>query len=105
MGCAPGDRAELAKQIIVQKQSLDVFTNPNLDGLLARLGADRYVVYGVATDYCVRLVAMGLLRSGKPVSLVTDAVAAVNEGQGHAALREFTALGGTLLALETVCRD
>ncbi|MCP5118664.1 MAG: cysteine hydrolase, partial [bacterium] len=45
---APGGRSdEDAQQIILQKKSLNCFDNPNLDGLLRRLGAERYVVYGV----------------------------------------------------------
>jgi nicotinamidase/pyrazinamidase len=83
-------------QIIVEKQALDVFTNPNFTALLHRLQADRYVVYGVATDYCVRLAITGLLATGKPVALVTDAIAAVNPEDGARTLAEFTARGGAL---------
>jgi nicotinamidase/pyrazinamidase len=54
------------------------------------------VVYGVATEYCVRLAITGLLRIGKPVALVTDAIAAVNAEDGARTLAEFTAAGGTL---------
>jgi nicotinamidase-related amidase len=56
----------VANQIIVEKQALDVFSNPNFPALLDRLAADRYVVYGVATDYCVRCAVTGLLGTGKP---------------------------------------
>jgi nicotinamidase/pyrazinamidase len=86
----------LAGQIIVEKQSLDIFTNPDFGALLARLQADRYVVYGVATEYCVRQAALGLLRTGKPVSILTDAIAAVKPEDGARALNEFIAHGGTL---------
>src|ERR1700722_13096247 len=53
--------ADRAKQIIVEKQMLDVFANPDFPALLDHLGAERYVVYGVATDYCVRCAVTGLL--------------------------------------------
>ena len=86
----------VADQIIVEKQALDVFSNPDFPALLDRLAADRYVVYGVATDYCVRLAAAGLLSTGKPVALVTDAIAAVNPEDGARTLDEFNARGGTL---------
>jgi nicotinamidase/pyrazinamidase len=43
-----------AKQIIVEKQMLDCFTNPNLRPLLAQLAADRYVVYGLVSEFCVK---------------------------------------------------
>jgi nicotinamidase/pyrazinamidase len=86
----------VAGQIVVEKQALDVFTNPEFPALLDRLAADRYVVYGVATDYCVRCAITGLLATGKPVALVTDAIAAVNPADGARTVAEFTARGGTL---------
>ena len=86
-------------QIIVEKQALDVFSNPNFPALLDRLAADRYVVYGVATDYCVRCAILGLLGTGKPVALVTDAIAAVKPEDGTRTIAEFTAHGGTLTTL------
>jgi len=85
-----------AGQTIVEKQALDVFTNPDFSVLLDRLQADRYVVYGVATEYCVRCIITGLLATGKAVALVTDAIAAVNPEDGARTLAEFTARGGAL---------
>jgi nicotinamidase/pyrazinamidase len=63
-----------AKQIIVEKQRLDCFSNPNLVPLLATLSATRYVVYGVATEYCVQCALNGLIQLGRPIELVTDAI-------------------------------
>ena len=60
-------------QIILEKQSTDCFTVPRLHSLLAELAADRYVVYGVVTEICVRHCVDGLARLGKPISVVTDA--------------------------------
>jgi nicotinamidase/pyrazinamidase len=86
----------VANQIVVEKQALDVFSNPDFPALLKSLAADRYVVYGVATDYCVRCAVTGLLDTGKPVALVTDAIAAVNPDDGVRTIDEFVARGGTL---------
>ena len=91
-----------AHQYVVEKQMLDVFTNPNFGALLDHLGADRYVVYGVATDYCVRCASLGLLHTGRPVTLVTDAIAAVKPEDGAAMLAGFTAQGGTLSTVNEV---
>lgn len=98
----PNADIEMADQIVVEKQALDVFTNPNFTRLLDRLQADRYVVYGVATDYCVRCALSGLLRTGKPVTLVTDAIAAVNPEAGAAAVAAFTAAGGAVSTVAQV---
>ncbi len=40
-----------AEQVIVEKSSLDIFSNPNTEVLLAQLKRHELVVYGVATDY------------------------------------------------------
>lgn len=96
---------EGAGQILVEKQALDLFTNPNLPALLARLNADRYVVYGVVTEYCVRCALMGLLGTGKPVEVVTDAIQSLEEAAGRRTLEEFTAGGGRLTWVAEVCGE
>lgn len=98
----PGETLVGMGQTIVEKQALDVFTNPEFPALLERLHADRYVVYGVATDYCVRCAVTGLLNTGKAVTLVTDAIAAVNAGDGAKTLAEFEARGGQLTAVRQI---
>jgi len=98
----PAETLVGASQMIVEKQALDVFTNPGFPGLLASLAADRYVVYGVATDYCVRCAVTGLLATGKPVVLVTDGIAAVNPEDGMRTIREFTEQGGLLTTVSEV---
>ena len=55
------------RQFILEKQKLDCFSSPHLEPLLARLDADRYVVYGVVTEICVFYAAFGLLKTGQPV--------------------------------------
>jgi nicotinamidase/pyrazinamidase len=84
------------RQWILEKQKLDCFSSPHLAPLLAQLQADRYVVYGVVTEICVRCAAFGLLKTGKPVEIVTDAVKALDEQKAVEIFSEFTALGGRL---------
>lgn len=89
-------RVEGAQQLILEKQELNCFSNPHLAPLLADLNADRYVVYGVVTEICVRLCAFGLLKTGKRVELVTDAVKPLDETVARGMFAEFTASGGHL---------
>lgn len=89
-------RIEGAQQIILEKQKLDLFTNPNIGKLLAKLAADRYVVYGVVTEYCVKCAAMGLLATGKPVTLLADAIETLDRAASEAMLAEFRAGGGVV---------
>lgn len=90
---------EGVRQFIVEKQKLDCFTNPHLKPLLDQLNADRYVVYGVVTEICVRFAAFGLLRTGKRVEIVTDAVRELNDQDARKMFEEFTASGGKLVKL------
>src|SRR5690242_15292568 len=63
-----------ARQIIVEKQTVDVFAAPNLGRVVEQLAADRYVVYGVVTEICVLYAIRGLLKTGGRVIVVTDAI-------------------------------
>jgi nicotinamidase/pyrazinamidase len=91
----PG-RREGAEQLILEKQELDCFSNPHLMPLLAEWNADRYVVYGVVTEICVRFAAFGLLQTGKRVEIVTDAVKALDDTAARKTFSDFTAAGGVL---------
>src|SRR5258708_36875013 len=82
------------QQIFIEKQTLDCFSNPKLLPLLAELNAERYVVYGVVTEICVRLAIFGLLKTGKRVDLVTDAVKALDENVANKMESEFIAAAG-----------
>jgi nicotinamidase/pyrazinamidase len=93
---------EGVRQVILEKQKLDCFSNPHLRPLLAKLSAERYVVYGVVTEHCVRCAAFGLLETGKRVELVTDAVKALDEEVAQKMFSEFTAAGGVLTAASEV---
>ena len=86
----------ITDQILLEKQTLICFSNVNLAALLDRLGADRYLVYGLVTEVCVKFAAFGLLETGKRVEIVTDAVRAFNEENGAKTLADFTAAGGHL---------
>jgi nicotinamidase/pyrazinamidase len=85
-----------AAQIIVEKRTVDVFETRTIAPLLERLAADRCVVYGVVTEVCVWHAARGLLRLGKPVTIVTDAVEALRPDAGERALAELHKAGAAL---------
>jgi len=93
---------EGAQQIIVEKQNVDVFTAPNLSRVIERLNADRYVLYGVVTEICVLFAARGLLKTGKPVTIVTDAVETLKAEDSSRALDEIRSLGGSIARLSEV---
>jgi len=63
-----------AQQIIIEKNELNVFSNPNFLPLLDKLGITECDIYGVLLDYCVGLAAMGLLKTGRTVRLRKEAI-------------------------------
>jgi nicotinamidase/pyrazinamidase len=66
-----------------------------LDDVLARHGASRLVVVGLATDYCVRETALDAAARRLPTTVVRDAVAAVDlePGDGERAFEAMTGAG------------
>ena len=104
----PNNLCELAvdgaQQILLEKQTFDCFTNVNLTRLLERLGAERYVVYGVVTEICVKLAAWGLLKTGKRVELVADAVRSLSDAAAAAMTDAFLAAGGVLTTVSVATR-
>ena len=91
-------------QILIEKQSLDCFTSLVLPGILSELGADRYVVYGVVSEICVRFAALGLLKTGKRVEIVTDAVKALDEQKAEAMFKELSAAGVAFVSSTQITR-
>jgi nicotinamidase/pyrazinamidase len=87
---------EGAPQIIVEKQTVDVFAAPNLARVVERLAGDRYVVYGVVTEICVLFAIRGLAKSGKPIEVVTDAVRELDPASATRTFEELRSFGGTL---------
>src|SRR6185312_7482634 len=78
-----------AKQIVVEKNDLDVFSNPNLPALLDKLDTTECYIYGIFIDYCVKCALMGLLRSGRRVFLICDAAASIAKQAGDIVIDEF----------------
>jgi nicotinamidase-related amidase len=89
------------QQVILEKQTLDVFDNPLTETVVDRLkqftDADaEFAVFGVVTEYCVRCVAKGLLERGRRVSLVEDAIKTLKPEDGDSALAEMKSLGARM---------
>ena len=93
-----------AAQILFEKNTIDFFSNRSFGDLLARLGAERFVVYGLVTEYCVRSVALGLAGDAR-VELVTDAIKSLNTDAARDFMERFTAQGGYLTTVSEVVSE
>jgi nicotinamidase/pyrazinamidase len=80
-------------QVIFDKPTLYIFDNPNFMEHVRRERYDTFIVFGVATDYCIRIVAEGLVERGLGVTVVTDAIAAVVPEAGEKALESMRRAG------------
>jgi nicotinamidase/pyrazinamidase len=104
----PDDRfsqAEIAPHLTLEKRRYDVFSHPDADRIVelyARHGP-AFIVYGVATDYCVKAAAIGLLARRQRVVVVTDAIRAVDPAGEPHVLTEFVQRGAVLTVTELVC--
>jgi nicotinamidase/pyrazinamidase len=91
------------QQIVMEKQTIDVFQSNHVEQVLERLpGAPEFFVFGVATEYCVRGAAKGLLERGRHVTVITDAIGAIDAKSGESSLQELKALGAKTAATSEV---
>jgi len=90
------------RQMIVEKNQLDMFSTPHAGNLVNQLDAEEYVVYGVATEYCVHLAALGLRKQARRVVVLTDAIQGIDAAGIEKTLREFEDAGAKLAASDRV---
>ncbi len=89
------------QQILLEKQTLDIFEGLHADELVKRLGDDgEFVVFGVVTEFCVALAAKGLLDRGRRVSVVEDAVETLKPQDGQRTISELQSQGATLITTD-----
>ena len=108
---APRESAALAAEVrghdgdfLFHKHWFDVFTNPNLLPVLDLLAPAGVVLYGVALDVCDKYAIEGLLthRPGIALTLVTDAVRAIDAAAAPALLADWEQRGVRLATSTTV---
>lgn len=85
------DKIKDVSSIILEKNRLSIFTNPNTESILRDVIC--VYLYGVATEYCVREAVLGLRERGIRVVLIKDAVKAVDEEAGRRVLEELKEKG------------
>ena len=82
------------QQILLEKQTLNIFESRHADALVQRLGTHaEFVVFGVVTEYCVSFAAKGLLERGRRVAVVQDAIETLKQEDEKKAIEELERLG------------
>jgi nicotinamidase/pyrazinamidase len=90
-------------QLIVEKTTYSPEDNPNWTAILDSLAGRRAVVFGVATEFCVRASVLALRRRAFPVDLVSDAIQAITLEGGRKAIEEMTRAGTRVVSTDEVC--
>ncbi|HEY0703399.1 MAG TPA: isochorismatase family cysteine hydrolase [Candidatus Acidoferrales bacterium] len=89
------------QQILLEKDTLDVFQSLHVKKLIDRLNPQAEIfVFGVVTEICVRFAVRGLLEHGRHVSIVEDAIATLNPAEGQRAIDELRNLGAKIVSTE-----
>ncbi len=99
-GNLPSDLSKY-QQIVLEKQTLDIFESHHADALVERLGdAPEFVVFGVVTEYCVSCAAKGLLARKRRVAVVRDAIETLDPAVGAKTISELQSLGARVVTTE-----
>jgi len=101
----PGDLSTIFDhydQVVLEANTLDKFSNCNTDPLIGKLFAEEFFVFGVATEYCVRLMVLGLLDRDNKVTVITDAVKPIEDAAGRSAIDEMIQHGAKLASTSEV---
>jgi len=96
----PNDLSQY-QQILLEKQTLNVFESRHADELVKKLG-DRaeFVVFGVVTEYCVGYAVKGLIERGRRVAVVADAIETLKKEDGEKSIAEFARAGARLITTD-----
>jgi len=89
------------QQILLEKQTLNIFESRHADALVRRLGSQaEFFVFGVVTEYCVSFAAKGLLERGRRVAVVRDAIETLKPEDGQKTIADLERLGARLITTD-----
>jgi nicotinamidase/pyrazinamidase len=93
------------QQIILEKQTLDVFETRHAGALVDRLGdSAEFVVFGVVTEFCVSCAVKGLLKRNRRVAVVRDAIETLAPEIGNKTLAALQSLGARLVTTDEILK-
>jgi|SRR5579859_181095 len=85
------------QQILLEKQTLNIFESRHADELVKRLGSQpEFVVFGVVTEYCVSFAVKGLIERGRRVAVVEDAIETLKQEECQKTMADWQRLGARL---------
>jgi nicotinamidase-related amidase len=103
-GCTdlPRDILKEYDQIILQKRCIDPFDEPRADRVLSELKVSEFIIFGATTEEAVKATTLGLLARRKNVTVLVDALGAIDKEAADVALRQVEAKGANLAETKTL---
>ncbi len=92
---------------VMKKSSYDIFSEKFMGKVVSDFKSARIttiIVYGVATDYCVKAAALGFIKRGFRVIVIEDAIAGVKPSSSTSAIAEMKAAGIKFLSFDVVAK-
>ena len=99
------DRDEILKtrNLVLYKDHFSVFNgNKHTDKIIETISPDEAVVYGVATDVCVKYAVLGLQQRGVQCYVALDAIKGITPESSDKALEEMTNAGARFVTTQDV---
>jgi nicotinamidase-related amidase len=98
----PANLLQTHRQVILRKRSIDPFAEPRIDRLLSEVQADEFILIGAGAAGAVKATALGLLRRGKTVQIVVDAIGSHNGREAKLGLRKMQTKGARLIVTKNL---
>lgn len=91
--------------VYLEKQSYDIFTNPLAEILLREAGVKEAIVYGVATDFCIKAAVLGMQQRGIQCYVVENAIRGVFSDKSALALEEMARASAKFVTAADVLKE
>lgn len=92
--------------VVIRKQSIDVFSNPNTDELVKLIMPEAIAVFGVALDFCVYYTLRGLAKYPNiALYLLKDVVKGLQTRPEDEILDEFKQMGVRIIKFSDLQRQ
>ena len=89
--------------VVIRKDALDVFSNPNTGELVKLVKPKKVIIFGVALDFCVDCVVRGLSGFGDiKLCVIKDAVKGLGARPEREIFDEFTQMAVEIAEFSTV---
>ena len=96
--------AEKYEQLIIEKNTLCVFANPNMEPLLEAVFPDKIYLYGLVTEYCIREAVEGLIKHSFFVYIIEDAVKEISSKEKEKLFANWKKRGVKFVKTQDVLR-